>query len=475
MFRFFCYAFVASTIVTLWAVLPAHATKLPPELANYLRSTYADVGVRIDGAIKLDKSDLYLPVIPPSFHKGEKVELLGKFPADKTPDILVFSNGWCFLRVVERDGMKTTLSGNDLPEAFDKQLLSGHFPSDLVVPEKFVLPERLNPLAKGLSLILQAEVPKNLPLNPRIVVKHPGNSTGGAVFVTSPAVGKVTLLDEHTLAKLAEFPTEGTPGSLTGADGKLYITDQSKNRVLILDPRKRQFIGQIDLPPKTSPKGIVSLPNGKLLYVSEYTTDNIDVIEVDTNKVLLKTKVPAGPSRMGITADGSTVLVLNVPAGRVTMISTTNQKMLGSVKVGTLPNALAITKDGSTVYISNRVSNTVSIVDIPSRRVTGTLNTGTAPTGLALDHEGKRLFVANAKDNTISIFDVSTRKKTGDIKLPLDVDFPDGLMLMPDGKRLIVSSASTEAIGVLNMAELKFESQPVVGYPTDQVFWLAVD
>jgi hypothetical protein len=42
-------------------------------------------------------------------------------------------------------------------------------------------------------------------------------------------------------------------------------------------------------------------------------------------------------------------------------------------------------------------------------------------------------------------------------------------MLTRDDKRLVVTSASTEAIAVLNLADLKFETNPVVGHPTDQV------
>jgi YVTN family beta-propeller protein len=462
-----------------WAVFfvdsPALATKLPAELLSCLKAEHPEIKQRIDGAIQLEGGDLYLPVLPVSVHKNNKTELSYRLPAQGKPDILAFSDGWFFLRVIDNGKARTILSGKELPDELDKQLQAGHFASDLVVPENFVLPGRLNSLSKGLTLIIKTDIPRNLPLNPPIVVSHSKKLTRGAVFITSPSLGKITLLDDRTLEKICEFPTEGTPDSITCAGNKIYITDQSKNRVLILDPMKRQFIGQIDLPAKTSPKGIVALPNGKLLYVSEYTTDNIDVIEVDTNKILLKTKVPAGPSRMAITPDGSTILVLNAPAGRVTLLSTDNQKMLGSIAVGTLPNDIAITKDSTTAYVSNRVSNTVSIIDIRSRRVAGTVSTGTSPTGLALDSQGKRLFVANAKDNTISVYDVPTRKKIEDIKLPLDVDFPDGLMLMPDGKRMIVSSASTEAIGVLSVTDLKFESQPVVGYPTDQVFWFAFD
>jgi YVTN family beta-propeller protein len=469
-----CFAFLTTSILAAGCfVFPACATKLSPQLAASLKVQDPHVNMRLDGSVEMHQNDLYLPVLPAKESTAEKVELQHRFPESGKADFLSFSNGWCFLRVFSKGETKTILSGKELPESLDKQLLAGHFPGDLLVPEKFVLPDRLRDLAKDLPVTLKGEVPKNAPINGTIEIKHgQAAATRIAVFVTSPAIGKITLLDEKTLEKIAEFPTEGTPGSLVGAQNKLYITDQSKSRILILDPRKRQFIGQIDLPAKCSPKGIVAVPNGQLLYVSEYTTSNIDVIETATGKVLLKTKVPAGPSRMAITPDGNFILVLNPPACRATLISTKDQKVVGTVVVGTLPNAIAISKDSNTAYVSNRASNTVSIIDIPSKRIAGTLPAGTAPTGIALDHEGKRLFVANAKDSTISVFEVATRKKLEDIKLPPDLDFPGGMMLMPDGKHIIVSSATTEAVGVLNTTDLKFDSLPQVGYPTDQFVWM---
>ena len=395
-----------------FTVLPAHATKLPSDLVNSLKTHFADVKTRLDGSVEVNKTDLLLPLLPSTQTKTDKVELGEVYPPTGKPDMMVFSNGWCFLRVIKRGPNKSIVNAKELPDSLLKRLLAGHFATDLIVPEKFVLPRRLKALAKDISVTYYDEAPR--PEDRPLVGQIKSSSSHGVIFVTSPSTGKIAMLDDQSYAKLVEFPTEGTPNSLAVADDRLYVTDQSKSRILIIEPKQRKFLGQIDLPAKTTPKGIAALPDGKLLYVSEYATNNIDVIETVNNKVLVRTKVPAGPSRLSITPDGQTVLVMNAPAGRVTMISTATQKMLGSVVVGTLPNGMVITRDSTLAYISNRVSNTVSIVDIVSRKVTGTLATGAGPTGLALDSVHDRLYVANARDNSISVFDTRTRKKIED-------------------------------------------------------------
>jgi YVTN family beta-propeller protein len=445
------------------------ATKLPAELVEWFKVQLPQAKIGMDGTLTFSKEDLFLPLMPNIAlpHKG-KLELRDKIPADGVPDLLIFSNGWGFVRLIQKNSIKTIPNLTNLPDAANRRLMNEHLPSDLIVPENFFVPIRLKALAKEIAAPILEERSKTV----AEIAKYLPNAHS-AVFATSPLSGKITMLNDKTLEKITDFQTDGTPSSMAAADDKLYVTDQAKSRILLLDPSKGVFLGQIDLPKKTSPKGIAALPNGKLLYVSEYSANNIDVVEVKVGKVLLRTKVPAGPSQVAITPDGNLVLVLNAPSGRLTLISTSNQKVVGSIVVGTLPNGIAIAPDSKTAYVTNRVSSTLSIIDLVTKKVLKSIETGLGPTGLVLDEKGQKLYVANAKDNSLSIYDTEKKSKIEDIKLPLDIDFPGGMIRLPDNIHLVVTSASTENIGIFNMQTNKFEVQPAVGHPTDQVLWMS--
>src|SRR5262249_15532130 len=159
---------------------------------------------------------------------------------------------------------------------------------------------------------------------------------------TSLKSGSILLLDGTSLEKIFDFPTEGTPVGLTSANGLVFIADQGKHRVLILDPLKREFLGQVNLAPKSAPKGIAALPNGKLLYVSESSANDIAVIETHTRRVLLRTKVSGGPGKLVVTPSGNFVLGLNVASGQVVIMSTLNQRLVGLVKIGNVPSDLVV-------------------------------------------------------------------------------------------------------------------------------------
>lgn len=522
-------ALAAVCVAAFSCAPPANATRLTPELRAAVEKRFSGARIRLDGSVETKEGELFLPVIPgggttsgastSGATKSAVVTLEEAYPSALKPDALRYSNGWCFLRVLKTGNSGTVISPASLPDKLKKIVLAGKLPADLIVPEHVALAKSWKPIVGDVAIPLGDEtlglvaapssgkvgasgtagtsatnagktgngsgvaaVPNGTnaagtaPTGAETKPSSADSTAHGVIFVTSPRNGNLLLLDEHTLAKLGEFPTEGIPTSMTAVDGKLYVADQAKSRVSIFDPKKLEFSAHIPLLPRSAPKGIAVLPNAKLLYVSESAASDVAVIELATQKVLMRTKVNAGPARMAVTPNGFQVVVLNPPAGEATIISTLNQRVLATVAVGSMPNAVIISPDSQRAYISNRMSNTVAVLDIIQRKVVHTFKTGTAPTGLALSPDGNHLFVANAKDNTIVVYDLKTKEQTKEIRLPLDVDFPGSLTFMPDGKRIIVSSESTDAIGVLNYDTLEFVSQqPIIGHTSDEVLWMRTE
>jgi YVTN family beta-propeller protein len=463
---------LCTALTMAWFVArQADATRLPQELNAAILQKFAGARVRLDGSIETKQGEIFLPVVPDPAANAKTVTLEEGFPDLNKPDVLRFSNGWCYLRLFKNGVLSTVVSPVALPESLRKKLLSGKMPADLIVPGQVSFPRSLKPIIGDLLIPTFDDTAAALKTEPG-QAKKAAAVTHDAVFVTSPKNGNIVLLDAHSLAKIAEFSTEGTPSGMAAGNGKLYITDQAKGRVLVFDLKRREFTGNVVLAPHSAPKGVCILPNAKLLYVSESAANDVAVVETATEKVLLRTRVPAGPARMVMSPNGFDLIVLNVPAGLATIMSTTNQRVLGSVPVGSMPNAVVMSSDSLRAYVSNRMSNTVSVIDVALKRVIATIRTGSGPTGLALSPDGTKLYVANAKDNTIDAYDLKTRQSVGEVRLPLDVDFPGTIVLTPDGKQLVMSSESTEALGILNLENMQFAGQPVIGQTSDDVLWV---
>ena len=467
---------------------PARALKLPSSLKTALSETLPIERIRLDGAVETKAGALYLPLLPTEHRANQKKITLQKaYPDEQNPEFFLLDNGWCFLRVLKFGQEQTVIALKELPANLQKSLLATRFASDLIVPEHFVLPPSLKPLAKGMPVTIkeiatkESEGSKGAKQAIAIATGHQPDFMGesknvssksGWILVTSPATGKISLFSFPELSKVMEFPMEGTPSGIAFALNKVYISDQSKGRVLKLDPYHKCFLGQIDLPKRCGPKDVVALSNGKLIYVSESMFNDIAVIETDSDKLLLRTKVNNCPGRMAITPNGNVLLVISVSEGKVSLLSTQNQRFLGTIKVGSLPNGIAFSADSRFAYVSNRVSNTVSVLDLVHQANVQNITTGAGPTGLALDADHGRLYVANAKDNSITIFDLKGYKKIDEIKLPMELDFIGSLTLLPDKKHILVSSESTESLGLFDIASHSFEKIVSVGHTSDQCLWV---
>jgi YVTN family beta-propeller protein len=457
------------------------ATRLSPDVTKSAQIVEPEAKVRLDGALQTKDGGLYL-LLMPSDAGGkkpvkDKAAIETVFPdkaTGKAAEVILYTNGLAHVRVVTK-GEASTLAIAGVPEKMRNTLMQLHFPSDLIVPVGFVMPRSMK------SLI--AEVPTISLLDDAIILRPDFGQKqkpisrsqykgSGSVFLSSITAGSITMLDGKTLNKVAEFPTEGTPTGMELVNGQLYIVDQAKNRVLILDPAGRKFAGQIDLNVRSAPKGIAALPNGKWMYISESATSDVAVVELETGKVLMRTKVHPGPGRIALTPDGIFLVVLNVTSGEVSVLSTYNQRVVSTLKVGDMPTSLVISPDSKAAYVTNRMSNTVSVIDIPKRQILGTIKSGAGPTAVALSPDGEKLYVACGRDNSVTVYDTKNRLQIAQMHLPVEIEFPGSLCMMPNGKQLLVSGQQGQMLGVINTDKMELERSANLGHANHDTVWV---
>lgn len=459
-------------------MVPVHGTRLSPEFTKAAGVAVPAAKIRLDGALQTKHGELYLLLMAPDAakkgkDKGASVDVA--LPNSEKPDVIIYSNGSAHIRVLPKGEASTLALPNQLSEKHKKQLMGLRFPSDLIVPQGFVLPRSWKALIQDVpsisllddAIVQSPDFGQKHKMVPR--AQYKGN---GSVFLTSITSGSITMLDGKTLNKIAEFPTEGTPCGMDLVNGQLYIVDQAKNRILILDPSGRKFSGQIDLDPKTAPKGIAALQNGKWLYVSESGASDVAVIELATGKVLMRTKVHPGPGRIALTPDGIFLVVLNVTSGEVSILSTYNQKVVSTLKTGDMPSSLVVSSDSKRAYVTNRMSNTVSVIDIPKRVIDATIKVGQSPTGIALSPDNAKLYVASGRENTVTVYDTKTHGQIQQMHLPVEIEFPGSLCMLPHGNKLLVSSQQGDALGIIDTTKMELESRTSLGHAHHEAVWV---
>jgi len=256
------------------------------------------------------------------------------------------------------------------------------------------------------------------------------NFTTGAGYVLTdqdyvPVAGQPTFVAISPDGKSVYVANHGIAYTIIDSFGRatnvyiLYVIDTATGNV-----------GMISL--GVNPGGLCFNPDGTLLYVSDYTSNIISVINVkQTNAVsplvisgggvsagvadVVGTIVEnslngaTGPYIMVVTPDVSRIYVANNGNGTVSAINTATNTVAATINVGQQPTGICISPDGSKVYVATVISNSVAVISTATNSVIQTYNSlFNSPTDIALSSDGKLLYVANGLSNSLAVLDVTS-------------------------------------------------------------------
>ena len=165
--------------------------------------------------------------------------------------------------------------------------------------------------------------------------------------------------------------------------------------------------------------GLAHHPVSNVLYAANRGTTQApgEVVAFDTTtgKPVGRVPVEVTPYDIEIEPDGSLLYVSNWSSDSISVIDTKRLAVVATIAVGDNPNDLLLAPDGR-LFVACANDNAVLIVDTKTRRVTEKIATvlfprapeGSTPNALFLDREHMRLYVANADNNAVAVVSVAT-------------------------------------------------------------------
>jgi YVTN family beta-propeller protein len=132
--------------------------------------------------------------------------------------------------------------------------------------------------------------------------------------------------------------------------------------------------------------GLAVSPDGAHVYVPDYGSGQVSVIDTATAAVTATIQVGADPHSAAVSPDGSTVYVTDAGSGTVSVINTATETLSSTFSVGPAPHgiALAVAPTGGSAYVADFGASSVSAVSLASDTVTATIGVGTNPVYLAV-------------------------------------------------------------------------------------------
>lgn len=259
----------------------------------------------------------------------------------------------------------------------------------------------------------------DLPLNIAVstskkwaAVTNNGQSTQ-TIQLIDVSAGKIadTIIIPKSWGGLAFSQDEKSLYASGGNDNWVLKYGITNNRLATIDTFK---LGE-PWPNKISVAGIAVNDARGLLYTVTKYDNSLYVIDMQKHRVLKKLPLGGEGYTCLLSPDKKVLYVSVWGAEKIEVFDTNTNEFIHSIPVGAHPNDLCLTAKGRVLYVANANDNTVSVIDVASNKVLETLNaaiypgslTGSTTNGVALSEDEKTLYVANADNNCLAVFDVS--------------------------------------------------------------------
>jgi YVTN family beta-propeller protein len=195
---------------------------------------------------------------------------------------------------------------------------------------------------------------------------------------------------------------------LDPATGQVFVTTENPNRLLVIDPKSHEILKDYDTKGESSHM-VTRSPDGKTAFVSNISTQNISVIDLETSEVEL---IPVGerPEGSDITADGKTLYVACRESHVISVIDTESNVVVSEVRTGKGPNRVQLTPDEKLLVYSLVHDKQIGIADAERGEEIATIDLGGSPVSLQLSRDGERALTAAQSDDVVYVVSLAERR-----------------------------------------------------------------
>ncbi|GLV75964.1 hypothetical protein Shyhy02_39640 [Streptomyces hygroscopicus subsp. hygroscopicus] len=293
---------------------------------------------------------------------------------------------------------------------------------------------------------------------------HPDAYRTRAVEVAMNAVTEVT--EQLLLPDVIQVGSSPIYAAVSPNGQRVYVTNFGSGSVSVIDTATHTVRTTIAVP--AGPWGIAIAPDGLHAYVAAFGNSHVVVIDTATNTVTQDITGLNKPLGLAVTPDGSRVYVASQGGNRVDVISTATNTVTASVPVGIGPRNLAITPDGAEVYVTEEGTNTVRVIDTATNTVTAVLTGFTFPRGVAVSPDGQRVYVTDYGGDQLDVIDTSIHAV---VDTYTGLSIPFGVAVTSDGLLAYVACDGNDSVAVLDLIARKTLTR-VPGFHAP--YWLAI-
>jgi YVTN family beta-propeller protein len=334
------------------------------------------------------------------------------------------------------------------------------------IPGGFNLPNgwRISPAGKAIDTYGDLTLDATTSPDGRVVIaSHSGYLPHGLVVIDTKTQKEVQHIDLKTVWLGMTWSPDGhtlfVPGgnatgakNIAGSAAPIYEFQYRDGR--LDETPKTDLVETID-PKQVWWSGAAYLPSRHWLYAANRGTgtgpSNVVVFDVKTRSILTRIPVEINPAAVVLTPDGKRLFVSNWSSESVSVIDTASNKVIRTLHIGMNPNDMKISADGR-LFIACSNDNTVHVIDTKSLQILERLSTtltplapeGSTPDALLIDNKRQLVYVANADNNSIAVIRISNREHSSVRGFIPTGWYPSALTLADKGDTLYIGNSKGE-------------------------------
>jgi YVTN family beta-propeller protein len=240
----------------------------------------------------------------------------------------------------------------------------------------------------------------------------------------------------------------------------VYVSNETSGDVSVIDG-DRLAVTQTFAVGKR-PRGIGLTPDGSRLLVAvsgsprmgpgadperarnikaDKSADGIVVIDPTTGRALKKLSVGSDPEEFSLSRDGKRVFVANEDTAEASFWEIESGKRLAVAAVAEEPEGMATNPVRDEVLVGCEAGGNIFVLQDKTARELAQIAVGQRPRSIAFSSDGSRAYVALEGERAVAVLDVPGRKLLSKIKFSeSDLTLPMGIVISPDGKTAYVST-----------------------------------
>lgn len=246
------------------------------------------------------------------------------------------------------------------------------------------------------------------------------NAAGTLAYTSQMETAKCFEIDVATRTVLREFETNSTWTKwveLSPDEKTLYASNWSGDDVSVIDLETGKLVKRLGV--SNTPRGMYATDDGKWLYVAGFDSGDLERINLGT--YTRETLFTAGGALRHIVADEKTgrLYISDMAKALVWVHDMNTGTTTKFVDVDSHPNTIDLTPDGKMLFVSCRGANnpksyylpgpewgSILVFDAATGAPLDAVIAGNQPTALDVSDDGKLLIISDFLDNRLRVYEI---------------------------------------------------------------------